>query len=90
MPEYVFGHAQDPTGLFSAFYQYFVTRWSDPAIPEHDLLSGELVFRDGVGNEIRRETLDSLPEDVTPLPGERPSVGAGTVRGCPQGGTDPR
>ncbi|PYM05664.1 MAG: hypothetical protein DMD82_10510, partial [Candidatus Rokuibacteriota bacterium] len=47
LPEYVFVHDQDPAGLFTAFYQCFVTRWNDPAIPEYDLLTGELVHREG-------------------------------------------
>ncbi len=58
MPEYVFMHGQNPTSLFSAFYQYFVMRWNDAAIPEYDLLSGELVYRDEAGNELRRDKLD--------------------------------
>jgi hypothetical protein len=47
LPEYVFVHRQDPAGLFVAFYQYFVVRWDDPAIPEYDLLTGDLVRRHG-------------------------------------------
>src|SRR5256712_3986315 len=52
LPEYVFVHRQDPAGLFVAFYQYFVARWDDPAIPEYDLLTGDLVYRDGVRPEV--------------------------------------
>jgi len=40
-------HDQDPAGLFTAFYQYFVMRWNDPAIPEYDLLTGDLMYREG-------------------------------------------
>ena len=58
MPEYVFVHGQSPTSFFSAFYQYFVMRWNDPAIPEYDLLSGDLLYRDTAGNELRREKLE--------------------------------
>ena len=47
LPEYVFVHDQDPAGLFTAFYQYFVMRWNDPAIPEYDLLTGDLMSREG-------------------------------------------
>lgn len=64
MPEYVFMHSQDPASLFSAFYQHFVMRWNDPSIPEYDLLSGELVYRDAGGNELRRDKLDWTLEDV--------------------------
>jgi hypothetical protein len=52
LPEYVFVHSQDPAGLFTAFYQYFTARWNDPAIPEYDLLTGELVYRDGGRREV--------------------------------------
>src|SRR5205807_8422358 len=52
LPEYVFVHSQDPRGLYTAFYQYFTTRWNDPAIPEYDLLTGELVYPDGERREV--------------------------------------
>src|SRR3989449_6216462 len=52
LPEYVFVHRQDPAGLFVAFYQYFVARWDDPAIPECDLLTGDLIYRDGARPEV--------------------------------------
>lgn len=55
MPEYVFKHDHDPGGLYSPFYQYFISRWSDPDIPEYDLDTDELVYRDRSGNEVRRE-----------------------------------
>jgi hypothetical protein len=54
MPEYVFKHDQKG-GLFSLFYQYFVNRWFDTTIPEYDLDTDELIYRDKTGNEIRRE-----------------------------------
>jgi len=47
LPEYVFVHGQDPAGLYTAFYQYFVMRWNDSAIPEYDLLAGALVYAGG-------------------------------------------
>jgi len=52
LPEYVFAHGQDPASLYAAFYQYFVTRWNDPAIPEYDLLSGERVYRERASKEL--------------------------------------
>jgi hypothetical protein len=52
LPEYVFAHGQDPAGLYAAFYQYFVMRWSDPALPEYDLRSGGLVYREGTRREV--------------------------------------
>ncbi len=59
MPEYVFRHDRDQN-LFSLFYQYFVTRWLDPAIPEYDLDTDELVYRDKSGNELRREQFNEV------------------------------
>jgi hypothetical protein len=35
-------------------------RWEDPAIPEYDLETDELVYRDSAGNEVGREKLDHL------------------------------
>lgn len=55
MPEYVFVHDQSPASLYTPFYQYFVTRWNDPAIPEYDLVTDELVYRNGNRREVRRE-----------------------------------
>jgi hypothetical protein len=56
MPEYVFHHNQKNGSLFMTFYQYFLLRWNDPAIPEFDFETGELVYRDGSGNTTRKET----------------------------------
>jgi hypothetical protein len=56
MPEYVFYHNQNNGSLFMTFYQYFLLRWNDPALPEFDFETGELVYRDGSGNMTRRET----------------------------------
>jgi len=54
LPEYVFAHRQDVEGLYTAFYQYFATRWNDPAIPEYDLMTGELILREGAWRETGR------------------------------------
>ena len=59
LPEYVFEHGQKG-GLFDLFYQYFVTRWLDPKIPEYDLDTDELVFRDKAGNEVKRERFNEI------------------------------
>ena len=59
MPEYVFKHDKNGS-LFDLFYQYFVTRWFDPEIPEYDLDTDELVFRDKAGNEVRREQFNEV------------------------------
>ena len=57
MPEYVFNHNQNAGSLFMVFTQYFLLRWNDPAIPEFDFATGELVYRDGSGRLMKRETL---------------------------------
>jgi hypothetical protein len=54
MPEFVFKHDQGGS-LFNLFYQYFVSRWFDSSIPEYDLDTDELVYRDTSGNEVNRE-----------------------------------
>lgn len=53
MPEYVFKHDRDAS-LFNLFYQYFVGRWLDPNVPEYDLDTDELIYRNKTGNEVRR------------------------------------
>lgn len=60
MPEYVFKHDHDPGGLYNPFYQYFLSRWSDPEIPEYDLDTDELVYRDRSGFEVRRERFNEV------------------------------
>jgi hypothetical protein len=60
MPEYVFRHDSDPGGLYNPFYQYFFNRWSDPDIPEYDLDTDELVYRDRTGNEVLREKFNEV------------------------------
>jgi hypothetical protein len=55
MPEYVFGYNQNPGSLYVPFYQYFLKWWHDCKIPEYDLESDELIYRDMAGNEERRE-----------------------------------
>ncbi|OGP93159.1 MAG: hypothetical protein A2156_08375 [Deltaproteobacteria bacterium RBG_16_48_10] len=64
MPEYVFKHDQNLSSLYIPFYQYFMTRWNDPNVPEYDLESDELIYRDTAGNEIRREKFED-PEAET-------------------------
>ncbi|MBI5846817.1 MAG: hypothetical protein HZB31_02540 [Nitrospirae bacterium] len=60
MPEYVFVHNQNPGSLYSIFYQYFLNYWADPKIPEYDLETDELVYRDSAGNEEKRERIEEL------------------------------
>jgi hypothetical protein len=55
MPEYVFSSDSVYGGLYLPLYQYFLSRWNDPDIPEYDLDTDELVLRDRDGREARRE-----------------------------------
>jgi len=55
MPEFVFRHCQRPGSLYTPFYEYFLKLWKNPGIPEYDLGTDELIYRDAVGNEERRE-----------------------------------
>jgi hypothetical protein len=63
MPEYVFRHDQNTGSLYIPFYQYFLTRWNAPDIPEYVLDSDELIYRDAAGNEVRREKFGEIEMD---------------------------
>ena len=56
MPKFVFKHDQNPGSLYVPFYEYFFMRWNHPDLPDYDLDTDELVYRDAAGNELRRET----------------------------------
>ncbi len=58
MPRYVFKHDPNIGSLYFPFYQYFLGRWNNPHIPEYDLETDELVYRDMAGNEVRREKMN--------------------------------
>jgi hypothetical protein len=64
MPEYVLEHEQDPGGLYTPLYQYFVSRWDNPDIPEYDLATDELVYCNSSGGEARRERFDTIRQSV--------------------------
>ncbi|MBI3773209.1 MAG: hypothetical protein HY272_10990 [Gammaproteobacteria bacterium] len=55
MPEYIFKHSPNQSSLFHPFYQFFLSKWRDPNIPEYDFDSDELIYRDTSGNETKRE-----------------------------------
>jgi hypothetical protein len=57
MPRYVFKHDPNIGSLYFPFYQYFFGKWNNPALPEYDLETDELVYRDTAGNEVRREKM---------------------------------
>jgi hypothetical protein len=58
LPEFVFDHDQNPGSLYNPFYQHFLTCWENPGNPEYDFDTDDLVYRDGSGNEIKREKFD--------------------------------
>jgi len=70
MPEYVFRHIQNPGSLYGIFHQYFQNQWNNPAIPEYDFETDQLIYRDTSGNEVKREGLweaDAVcvPEEIS-------------------------
>jgi hypothetical protein len=60
MPRYVFKHDLNLGTLYFPFYQYFLGKWNNPDIPEYDLETDELVYRDIAGNEVRRERMNGV------------------------------
>jgi hypothetical protein len=59
MPEYVFKH-DTKGGLFNLFYQVFIDRWLDASMPEYDLDTDELIYRDAAGNELLRRAFNDV------------------------------
>ncbi len=59
MPKYVFKHDPNIGSLYFPFYQYFLGKWNNPSIPEYDLETDELVYRDVAGNEMKREKMNA-------------------------------
>jgi len=60
MPEYAFRNQQNHGGLYMPMYRYFQARWQDPNIPEYDLDTDEIVYRDRSGNEVSREQFSEV------------------------------
>jgi hypothetical protein len=69
MPEYVLRHNHKDHGLYTLYAHYFVQRWESPEIPEYDLDTDELVYRNRAGNEIRRERfeIETASEEIGAL-----------------------
>jgi len=69
MPEYVLRHNRKDHGLYTLYAHYFVQRWESAEIPEYDLDTDELVYRNKAGSEIRRERfeIEPVPEEVGAL-----------------------
>ncbi len=66
--EHIFRHTQDNSSLYGMFYQLFLSKWRDASMPEYDFNTGELVYRDDSGNEIRREELDGASLGIESSP----------------------
>jgi hypothetical protein len=66
MPEYVLRHNRKEHGLYTLYSHYFVQRWESTEIPEYDLDTDELVYRNSTGNVIRRERfeIETAPEEA--------------------------
>jgi hypothetical protein len=65
IPKYVFKHDPNIGGLYFPFYQYFLGKWNNLDIPEYDLETDELTYRDRSGNEVRREKLNEKKTNLT-------------------------
>lgn len=61
MPEYVLRHNRKDHGLYTLYAHYFEQRWESADIPEYDLETDELVYRNKTGSEIRRERYECEP-----------------------------
>lgn len=58
MPEYVLQRNRKEHGLYTLYAHYFMQRWESVEIPEYDLDTDELVYRNRTGHELRRERLE--------------------------------
>lgn len=76
MPMYVFKHNPTEHGLFTIFYQHFVSKWDNLETPEYDLLTDELVYRWPNGAERSREPFTWGEELVSPHAPSLPHVSA--------------
>ncbi len=64
MPEFAFKNEQNHGGLYMPMYRYFQARWQDPNIPEYDLDTDDIVYRDRSGNEVSREQFSDIPMSI--------------------------
>lgn len=65
MPEYVLKYKPKDHGLYTLYSHYFQQRWDSPDIPEYDLDTDELVYRNRTGTEVRRERFGGeVPDDA--------------------------
>lgn len=61
MPEYVLRHNRKSHGLYTLYTHYFEQRWENTEIPEYDLETDELVYRNKTGGELKRERFEPEP-----------------------------
>jgi len=86
MPEYVLRHNRQNHGLYTLYAHYFEQRWKSIEIPEYDLDTDELVYRNRAGSEMRRARFEmqSAEEayayaEATPYAHEERGRGKGLV-----------
>ncbi|MGZ8422147.1 MAG: hypothetical protein ACXW34_04670 [Nitrospira sp.] len=76
MPEYVLQRNRKEHGLYTLYAHYFMQRWESPEIPEYDLDTNELVYRNRPGHELRRERVELEAEPAATPSIETPSPAA--------------
>jgi hypothetical protein len=79
MPEFLFHHNQKPASMYIPFYHYFLSRWNQPGLPEYDLETDELIYRDDLGTELKREKFNRKGAAETGIVAEDDSIEAGAV-----------
>ncbi len=77
MPEYVLQRNCREHGLYTLYAHYFMQRWASADIPEYDLDTDELVYRNRAGQEVRRE-----PFEVTAAPAAMPLMEPSLAATC--------
>jgi len=58
LPEYVLRHNRQDHGLYTLYTHYFQQRWENGDIPEYDLDTDELVYRNKAGREFIRKRFE--------------------------------
>lgn len=61
MPEYVLRHNRKDHGFYTLYAHYFEQRWESAEIPEYDLETDELVYRNKTGGEVLRVPFECEP-----------------------------
>ncbi len=65
--EYLFKQEAKQGSLYAPFFDYFWGRWNDARLPEYDLDTDELIYRDPARNEEKRKKI-RFPKDLPPPP----------------------